>query len=80
VGQFSAYIEESAVFAALKQAVKQAQHTVTEKCLKAIHSAHKDAIFRQVLLACGLAAATSHDALGYFNPSAVVEPLKAHSE
>jgi hypothetical protein len=58
----------------LKQAVKQAQQTVTEKYLKAIRSPYKDAIFRQVLLACGLAAATSHDALGYFNSSAVVEP------
>jgi Holliday junction resolvasome RuvABC ATP-dependent DNA helicase subunit len=72
----SAYVEESAVFAALKEAVKQAQQTVTEKYLKATHSAHKDAIYRQVLLACGLAAATSHDALGYFNPSSIVEPLR----
>ena len=75
-GQFSAYIEEPAVFAALKQAVKQAQQTVTEKYLKAIHGLHKDAVFRQVLLARGWAAATSHDALGYFNPSAVAEPLR----
>jgi Cdc6-like AAA superfamily ATPase len=75
-GKLSSYVEESAVFAALKEAVKQAQQTVTEKYLKATHSAHKDAIYRQVLLACGLAAATSHDALGYFNPSAVVEPLR----
>jgi Cdc6-like AAA superfamily ATPase len=75
-GDMSSYVKESAVFAALKEAVKQAQQTVTEKYLKATHSAHKDAIYRHVLLACGLAAATSHDALGYFNPSAVVEPLR----
>src|SRR5271156_2683899 len=74
-GKLSAYIEESAVFAALKEAVKGAQQTVTEKYLKATHSAHRDAIYKQVLLACGLAAATSHDALGYFNPGAVVDPL-----
>jgi Cdc6-like AAA superfamily ATPase len=63
------------VFSALKEAVKQAQQTVTEKYLKATHSAHKEALYRHVLLACALTAARSHDPLGYFNPAAIAEPL-----
>ncbi len=73
----SGYVEKNAVFDALKEAVKQAQQTVTEKHSKAVHSAHKDALYKHVLLACGVAAAVSHDALGYFNPGAVVGPLEA---
>jgi hypothetical protein len=68
-------VEREDVFEALKKAVKQAEQTVTEKHSKAIHSAQKSALYRQVLLACALAATRSHDALGYFNPGAVVEPL-----
>src|SRR5581483_9127859 len=74
--RFSAYIERDDVFAALKEAVKQAEQSVREKQSKAVHSAHKDALYRHVLLACAIAAARSHDALGYFTPSALVEPLK----
>jgi hypothetical protein len=71
----SGYIQQTAVFDALKEAVKQAQQTVTEKHSKATHSAHKEALYKHVLLACALAATRSHDALGYFNPSSVVGPL-----
>jgi hypothetical protein len=74
--RLSAQIEKNAVFDALEEAATQAQQTVTDKHLKATHSAHRDAIYRQVLLACGIAAATSHDALGYFNPGAMVGPLE----
>lgn len=69
-------IERQDVFSALKEAVKEAQQTVTEKHSKATRSAHKDALYRHVLLACGIAAATSRDALGYFNPASVAVPLK----
>jgi hypothetical protein len=68
-------VETSDVFEALKKAVNQAEQTVTEKHSTATHSAHKVALYRQVLLACALAAAGSHDSLGYFNPSAIVGPL-----
>jgi Cdc6-like AAA superfamily ATPase len=74
---FSSYVEKTAVFEALKEAVKQAQQTVTEKYSKATHSAHKEALYRQVLLACALAGAKSHDPLGYFNPGSIVEPLES---
>ncbi len=68
-------INSSDVFAGLKEAVKQAQQAVTGKYLTATHSAHKDALYRHVLLACALTAARNDDPLGYFNPSAVIEPL-----
>jgi hypothetical protein len=73
--RFARLVERVDVFEALKEAVKQAQQSVTEKHANATHSAHKDALYRHVLLACGVAAATSHDALGYFNPGALVMPL-----
>lgn len=63
------------VFEALKKAVKQAEQSVTEKHTTAIHSAQKNALYRQVLLACAITAARNHDALGYFSPSSVIDPL-----
>ncbi len=76
-GRMSKLIERRDVLAALKEAVKEAEQTVTQKHSTATHSSHKDALYRQVLLACALAAARSHDPLGYFNPSEVVKPLSA---
>ena len=73
--QLSDSIEQDAVFDALKEAVKQAQQTVTEKHTRATRSAHKDALYKHVLLACALAATHSRDGLGYFNPGSVVSPL-----
>ena len=61
---------------ALKTAVKQAQQTVTEMHLTATRSPQKTARYRPILLASALAAARSRDALGYFVPSAVVNPLR----
>lgn len=75
--RLSSLIERQDVFAALKEAVKQAEQTVTEKHSKAVHSAHKDALYRHVLLACAITGAQAHDALGYFNPGAIVEPLQS---
>lgn len=72
---FSRRIERSDVFKALEEATKQAEQTAREKHSKATHSSHKDALYRQVLLACAVAVARSDDALGYFNPASVAEPL-----
>jgi Cdc6-like AAA superfamily ATPase len=69
------YIERDAVFDALKEAVRQAQQSVTEKHTKATRSAHQDALYRHVLLGCALAATHSRNALGYFNPGSVAGPL-----
>jgi hypothetical protein len=71
----SRQVERRDVFLALKDAVKQAEQTVAAMHSKATHSTHKEALYRHVLLACALSAAKSHDALGYFNQGAVVEPL-----
>lgn len=71
----SSEIQRGDVFYALKDAAKQAQQSVTEKYAKAIHSAHKDALYRQVLLACALTAAYNNEPLGYFNPAQVVARL-----
>ena len=68
-------VERDDVFEALKTAVKQAEQSVAEKHTTATHSAHKSALYRKVLLACAVTAARNHDALGYFSPSSVIEPL-----
>jgi hypothetical protein len=68
-------IERQDVFGALKDAVGQAEQSVKAIHSKAVHSSHKDALYRQILLACGVAAAQTHDPLGYFNPGDVLEPL-----
>ena len=69
-------VEREDVFEALKKAVKQAEQTVTDSHVKATRSSHKTALYRPILLACALAAARSQEPLGYFNPSAVLQPLK----
>jgi hypothetical protein len=72
---FSRRIERDDVFRALEEATKQAEQSARGKHTKATHSSHKDALYRQVLLACAVAVAKSNDELGYFNPSSVVKPL-----
>jgi hypothetical protein len=72
---FSRRIERQDAFRALEQSTKEAEQTARETHSLATHSSHKDALFQHVLLACAVAAAQSNDALGYFNPAAVVEPL-----
>jgi hypothetical protein len=72
---FSRLIERSHVFQALEEATKQAEHTARAKHTKATHSSHNGALYRHVLLACAVAGAQANQALGYFNPAAVVKPL-----
>ena len=72
----SADIERDDVFGALRDSASNAQQSVTEKYTKATHSPYKNALYRQILLACALAATQSSDDLGYFMPSAVVNPLE----
>jgi Cdc6-like AAA superfamily ATPase len=71
----SRQIERNDVFKGLEEATKQAEQTARVKHSNATHSSHKDALYRQVLLACAVAAAQSNDALGYFNPSSVISPI-----
>jgi len=65
------------VFVALDRATTQAEQSTRDRHSRAIHSSHKDALYRQILLACAVAAAQEQDPLGYFTPSAVIAPLSS---
>lgn len=56
-------------------ATKQAEQSILNKFSVAVHSAHKDALYSHVLLACALAASASTNDLGFFQASDVVDPL-----
>ncbi len=60
---------------AFGEATKQAEQSILNKFSVAIHSAHKDALYNHVLLACAIAASTSTEDLGFFQASDVVDPL-----
>ncbi len=57
------------------KAVKQAVQSIQENYLRAIHCARRDALYDKILLACALASSLEKDALGYFHPADIVEPL-----
>jgi len=63
------------VHKSFEKAIKQAVQTVQEKYLRSIHSAHKDALYDKVILACAVASSAAKDALGYFHAADAVEPL-----
>jgi hypothetical protein len=68
-------IDRGNVFTALDRATTQAEQSTRDRHSRAIHSSHKEALYRPILLACAVAAAQEQDPLGYFTPSSVVEPL-----
>jgi len=74
--RFSRKIERIDAIGALKDAVKQAQQSVTDVFVKATHSTHRNTFYREVLLACALTAATKVDRLGFFTAGAVARPLE----
>jgi hypothetical protein len=57
------------------EAVKGADHTISTIYEDATYSGHADALWKPVLLACAIAASRESDPLGYFSPTAVLEPL-----
>jgi len=57
------------------KAIKQAVQSIQEKYLRSIRSAHKDALYDKVILACAAASSAAKDALGYFHPTDAVVPL-----
>jgi hypothetical protein len=73
--KFSRQVNRDDVFKALEEAIQQAEQSARDKHSKATHSAHKEALYRPILLACAVAAAQPQDALGYFTPGSVVDPL-----
>ncbi len=60
-----------------EQAVKATDHMISKLYDDATYSSHKDALWKQVLLACAISAVTESDQNGYFTPVAVVAPLSA---
>lgn len=70
-------ISRKNVFTALDRATTQAEQSARDRHSRAIHSSHKDALYRQILLACAIAAAHEQDPLGYFTPSSVIAPLSS---
>ncbi len=59
-----------------REATSRAQQTIVKQFTLATRSAHKDALYGSVLLACAITASRSIDDLGFFQPASVVEPLK----
>lgn len=71
----SRLVTKQDVATAFKEAIKAADHSITQAYANAIRSAHKGALYQQVLLACAIAAAQDADGGGYFKPSSLVDPL-----
>jgi Cdc6-like AAA superfamily ATPase len=69
-------VERQDTIGALKDAVKQAQQSVTDIFVKATHSTQHNSLYREVLLACAVTAATKVDKSGHFTAGAVTEALK----
>jgi Cdc6-like AAA superfamily ATPase len=61
---------------AFQTAAEQSLQTVRERFSKAVHSAHKDSLYGDVLLACAIAAANTTDEAGYFQAADVEKPLR----
>ena len=57
------------------QAVNNAYQSIQTSYSNATHSAHPDALYRQVLLACAMAAYSAKDDQGLFQAVHLVEPL-----
>lgn len=77
VDRRSRVIEIEDVHASFKKAVQQAIQSIQETYLTATHSAHRDALYQKVILACAAASSSAQDALGYFQLAAVVNPLSS---
>ncbi len=75
VNRLSRTVKVQDVHKSFEKAVKQAVQSIQEKYLRAVHSAHKEALYGEVLLACAIASSAAKDALGYFHPSDVIDPL-----
>jgi hypothetical protein len=70
--RLSRLIEVSDVHNSFEKAITQAVQSIREKYLISIRSAHKDALYGKVILAC---AAARKDELGYFHPADTLDPL-----
>jgi len=73
IDDMSLCVTEEHVQTAIKQAVDKAQASIQSGYSKAITSSRKEALYKEVLLACALAET---DDLGWFYPRDVREPLE----
>jgi hypothetical protein len=73
----SRLIEIKDVHTSFEKAVRQAVQSIQEKYLNATHSAHRDALYDKVIVACASASSSAKDALGYFHLADIVEPLSS---
>lgn len=72
----SAEITPDDVTSALSSATQKAEQSLITGVSKATRSAHRDALYADVLLACAIISSTETDELGYFQASSVVAPLQ----
>lgn len=72
----SSVINSNDVSEAMDYASKQAEQSLVSEYSTATRSAHRDALYTHVLLACAITASTNTDELGFFQPSSVVVPLQ----
>jgi len=75
VNRLSRRIEYSDVHNSFNKAVSQTVQSIRDKYMQGVRSAHKEALYDKVLLACAIASSSAKDALGYFHPSDIVRPL-----
>jgi hypothetical protein len=73
--RLSRVVQVQDVHRSFVKAVKQAVQSIQEKYLLAVRSAHREALYDRVILACAMASSTAKDALGYFHPADLVEPI-----
>ena len=76
-GRESRIITQDDVRESFQEAAARAQQTIRHQFTLATRSAHKDALYGRILLACAITASRSIDELGYFQPVSLVEPLQS---
>jgi hypothetical protein len=75
IKRLSRLVEVRDVHTSFTKAIRETVQAIQQKYLKAVHSAHKDALYDKVILACAVASSSAKDALGYFHPTDVIRPL-----
>lgn len=75
--RFTREVTSEDVEGGLREASNQAEQSLIGELTLATRSAHREALYVPVLLACAITAATSTDELGFFQPSSVVRPLES---
>jgi len=75
VNRLSRVVEVQDVETSFSKAIAQSIQSTQATYLTAVHSAHKDALYEKVILACAVASASAKDDLGYFHSSDLIAPM-----